>query len=199
MPRNDEDEPERGESGRMRVRRVLIEPLARAGLRRRPRVTAEEHDAALRRLEERLAYLGKGDLIVLVEIVERSAGGDARNLWPDEVSIRNWAAQLCPPPDEESRLVISWLGSAAGRRAWDEGEEIAVALRKHLRRAGRPPSDFDWTRIRREAAEWAHRRLVVAERIESGTAGDADLDWSDGLIRAIGEVRHLVFGAGGST
>lgn len=197
MQRDDEDERERAESGRMRVRRLLIEPLARAGLRRRPRVSAEEHDAALRRVEERLAYLGEAELGVLAEIVERSAGGEARNLWPDEVSVRNWAAQLRPPPAEDSRLVVSWMGSAAGRRAWDEGEEVAVALCKHLRRIGRPPTDFDWTRIRREASGWAHRRVVVAERIEAGTAGEADLDWRNGLHRAIAEVRRLVFGTAG--
>ncbi|TPE47240.1 hypothetical protein [Amaricoccus solimangrovi] len=193
MQRDAEDEADRAESGRMRVRRVLIEPLCRLGLRRRPRISAEDHDAMLRRLEERFAYLDEPSLSVLCEGVERAAGGDARNLWPDEVSIRNWAEQLCRPPGGESRLVRSWLASAAGRAAWDEGQEVAVALRKYLRRHGRPPHDFDLVRIRREADAWRHKRAVIAERVDAGSAGQSDLDWERRFAEAVDLVRGLVF------
>lgn len=188
----------RCESGPARVRRVLIAPLERDGLRRSRRATVEDHAAFLHRLEERLAYLDEDKLAVLAEIVARLGQGPARDEWPTLVVIASVAADLAPPPDEDGRLVVSWMASAAGREAWAEAPEVAVALAKHLRRVGMPPKEFHWVAIRREAAEWRRRADVLAERRRSGwETGPEDAAFLKGLDAARERTRRLVFPAAG--
>jgi hypothetical protein len=181
------------ESREARVRRVLIGPLEARGLRRRKRATAAEHAAFLERLVRRLAYLGEDHLLTLAGVIERNAGGPDRAEWPAEVSIVNWAAGLEVPPDEDERLVPSYLRSAAGRAAWEEGPEVAVALRAHLRRWHRPPMDGDHRAIRRQAADWAHEQERIAENIRAGRASAAQLARAEAWRATVDRVRSMVF------
>lgn len=189
---------ERRESREARVRRVLIEPLQAQGLRRRRGVTAGDHAAWLDRLARRLAYLGEGHLAVLAESIAANAGGADRAEWPSEVSICNWAAALETPPDEDLRLVPSYLRSAAGRSAWEEGPEVAVALRAHLRRFRRPPVGGDWPMIRKQAAEWAHRQALIAEALQAGRATAEQVAQRDAWVATVDRVRSMVFAAEGA-
>lgn len=180
----------RPESDRHRVRRLLIEPLLAMGLRKQRRHSAEEQEALFDRLEARCGYLADGQLEALAEAVRRGAHGEARNVWPDEVSILNWAAALEPPPDVESRLVTSYLASRAGRTAWDEAPALAVVLRRHLKRAGCPPVPYDWVEFRSKARELVReeqrQRVLEAERGAS--------DWLEAWLAEVERVRVLVFG-----
>lgn len=153
-------------------------------------MSVAEHEAFLRRLEVRLGYLDADQLVALGAVIEANAGGAGRNVWPAEISIANWAATLQPPPEGEDRLVVSWLGSAAGLRAWEEGPEVAMALRRHLRRKRRPPGPHDMAAIRETAGDWRHRRDAAAERLASGLGGQAERD----LVRSFDETAELVRG-----
>lgn len=182
------------ETDRERVRRIMLDPLVGAGMRKQKRMSAGDHEAMLDRLERRLGYLSDACLEALADTVRRNAVGADRNVWPAEVSVMNWAAALEPPPDRDSKLVTTYLASAAGRRAWEEGPEVAVALRRHLKREGRPPHAYDWKLIRERAAEWAGwARHAEQLEAEGGLAGDQATrlgDWR----RTVERVRGLVFG-----
>lgn len=176
-----------------RVQAVLIEPLARMGMRRAGNVTAEDHAAFLGRLAEKLAYLVEGQLQTLREIVGRHGQGKARDVWPAEVSILSWAHALVPPP--ESRLVSSWMASVEGRRVWAEDPVLALALQRHLRVAGVPPQTRHadhWPAIRAKAAEWSRKRTRLLERRERAALAAEDAEWLAGLDRALEDLRGLV-------
>lgn len=178
---------------RERVRKLLVEPLQAQGMRKPRSRAAEDHQDFLDRLERRLAYLGADHLEALAEVVLRNAEGASRNVWPAEASIVNWAAVLEPPPDRDSRLVQSYLASAAGQRAWDEAPSVAVALRRHLRKAGRPPQEFDWIAIRRQAETWESEMARIREQVAEGSASSEQRERLDAWERMQDRVRSLVF------
>lgn len=181
---------------RERVRSVLIDPLIEKGMRKPKSRTGEDQEAFLDRLTRRLAYLGEGHLKTLAEAVERNAEGSARNVWPAEVSIVNWAATLEAPPDRDSRLVRSYLGSAAGLRAWNEGPTVALALRKFLRRSGRPPQPLEWHSIQRQGAEWAAEIARIEEFRRAGAMSVLQAERIEAFEALIDRVRSMVFHAG---
>lgn len=189
---SDDDAQDGQRARRDRVRRVLIEPLLDMGLRKRKGLTAEDQAAFLDRIERRLAYLGEGHLATLVEVVARNCEGPHRNLWPAEASIVAWASGLEPPPDEDSRLVRSYLGSAAGLRAWSEGPAVAMALRWWLREYGRPPRDCDWDAIRAKAVSLAGTRQRFEERRVEGTLTPDEAAWLERWAATLDRVRSAV-------
>lgn len=176
------------------VWRIVIGPLLGMGLRKPKSRSVEDQAEFLARLDRRLGYLSDAALDALAEVIRRGAVGDARNVWPDEVSILNWATAIEAPPDCESRLVISYLGSAAGRRAWEEAPEVAVALRAHLRRFGRPPlGDYDWEKIRGRADSWRRDMERIARLEEEGRLLGEHVAFRTSLLAAIDTARELVF------
>lgn len=178
-----------------RVDHLLIEPLRDAGLRKQRRMTAEGLEEMLGQLRRKLSYLSDASLEALREIVERHAGGAARNLWPDQVSILNWARALQEPPEGESRLVVNFMACEAARRFYEEaGIEGAIALRKFLIRQHRAPCSYGWTLIRQQAEEWRRRRSILRER--GGALSEADQTWLAGFEAAGTECRALMFPEG---
>ena len=178
---------------RERVRRLLIDPLVARGLRKRKGVSAEDHALFLERVERRLAYLPEHHLATLVEVLERNADGANRTCWPGEASIVAWAAGLMPPPDANSRLVRSFLASAAGLRAWEEDPAVAVALWVYLRQFGRPPLEGDWPGLRVQAREWLGKRARAVEARDAGRIGAEQAGWLEASDALLDRVRGLVF------
>lgn len=180
------------EAGRERVRERVIVPLARLGLRKRRGQTAADLAAVLEELCARLAYLSEGGCETLRETVLRLAGGERRNLWPEAATILNVAAQIEPPPDTVSPLVRSWLGSAAGRRAWARGPEHALALRRYLKRYGPPQADAAAAVIAADAADMRARVEAALRRLsadpQDGRAREIAGNWN----RAVREVGQMV-------
>lgn len=174
---------------------LLVAPLIDMGLRKQRRHTAEEHDAIMRRVAAKVSYLDEGQLVALAEVVARNAGGAARNVWPDEVSICNWAAAIEPPPESDSKLVRSYMASRAGRAALEEGIEVAVALRRHLKREGRPPSSWDWKMIREAADGWRRQRGEYMRAERDGRAGDVAKRWLAEFAKVADQARTLVQGS----
>jgi hypothetical protein len=195
-----------GESGRARVRRVLIGPLVGMGMRRRKGVSEAEQEEWLDRLEGRLAYLPEMHLRHLqATILRHAANGEARggvkarDVWPSEAAILNWARDLCLPPPEPPEILGNWMRSASerpdapgGKVVWARNPWEAVALARHLRRTGRAPHPHEWTAIGREGREYASefRRLEEAEKADGigNRAGELA-----GLRAALAETRALVF------
>lgn len=176
-----------------RVQAALIDPLTEIGLRRAQGVTVEQHAAFIARLAMRLAYLDEEPLGVLREVVVRNAQGPRRDVWPSEASILSWAHALQPPPAGDSRLVVSYMRSAAGRRAWEEAPELALALQRHLRQAGRPPLEHDWRLLREQARDWSRRRGLLAERRERRGPVPEDEQWLAALADELEAVRARIW------
>ncbi|GMG82599.1 hypothetical protein LNKW23_18120 [Paralimibaculum aggregatum] len=155
---------------RRRVRERLLDRLREAGLRKPKGVRAEEHEAMLDRLPERLAYMSAASLDALAEAVIERAEGANRNLWPGEVAVLNIARQIQRPPVDRDRLVLTYMASAAGRAAWDRSPWEALALSKWLREYGAPQKDRHWERIGEEAAGIARRVEWLRRQKANGDA-----------------------------
>jgi len=179
----------RRDKGSERVETCLIAPLREMGLRKQRRQTAEALEEMFERMRARLSYMSGSGLETLREAVLFRAGGKARNLWPDEVSIYAWAHALEPAPVTHSPLVRSYMASAAGRRAWARDPFEAAALLRYLKRAG-APEEAGWSGIARDA-ERMRDKVRWAERSDD-PAGRAVLAvWAE--VRAM--VARLVEGA----
>ena len=161
--------------GKERVRVNLIEPLVKGGMVRKRGTSVEEHQKMLDRLEARLSYMTADNLGALAEVLECNAGGKQKNVWLAEVSIYNWARSIQFPPASESRLVRSYLQSAAGDAALSGG--YLVELFAHLKRHGRPPYEYELKVIREEAENNRGQRERIKREQEVGRASQQELNW----------------------
>lgn len=167
----------RPESKRDRVRRILVNPLVDAGMRRQPRMKADAHQAFLTRLTDKLSYLSDLHLRGLAERIAKSAKGPDRNQWPDEVTIVNWAHFLALPPPKKCPFTVSVLRSRAGVRARQLGyhAELLIALRE----GGPPFSKYDTRWMPDAARENREEVRRVSEAIRLGTATVERRQWLD--------------------
>ncbi|MEC9434482.1 MAG: hypothetical protein VYD87_16380, partial [Pseudomonadota bacterium] len=174
-------------------RELLIRPLEARGLRRKARVKAEDHARTVERLVERLAYMTPEGLGTLAEVVHRMAVGARRDEWPSEQVVLRFADGIEPAPPASDRLLTSYMASAAGARAWAESPFLAAALASFLVKRRRPPSDPEWTLLRRRAAD--RRREVEAAGRREAEGRDSDADRRELAAWAMSEprVRALVF------
>lgn len=163
--------------GKERVRQTLVQPLTARGMQRASGVTVAVHEAQMDALAARLAYMTADNLLALAEVVEMNATGKARNRWPSELVICQWARQLQPPPPSDSHLVTTYLRSGAGRRARAEGwlVELYVYLKKH----GRPPNEYSIREMKIEADTNMRRRARLQDAVRSGTLDPDDRRFQD--------------------
>lgn len=134
------------------VREKLIGPLM--SLPRPKRVSAADHEAALAKLAQQLAYLSPRALDGLCELaLVTSAGGKA---CPAVDLIRSWAYQIERPPITSSDYALSLMASAMGREAMETG--YAVELLRHARRFGPPPGKYVISDLRDQARVNLRRR-----------------------------------------
>jgi hypothetical protein len=166
---------EDGKEGKAKVRDLLIQRVAEAGLVRAKGVSADMHDAYLKRLESQLAYMSAENLMTLSELVIENGQGPSRTVWPSEVIVMNFARALQAPPPAQRRIISSWLASVEGPVA--EAGGYLVELYRFLAKHGRPPMQMD-NREMREAARDNNRRCdLIADRIDRGTVTEDDRDW----------------------
>lgn len=163
-------------TGKALVKATLIDPLIVRGMKRKAGQNVAAFEAMQESLQARLAYMSRGNLIVLAEMVERLAGGKLQDTWPSEITICNLARKLQEPVASESRMVRSYLQSGAGKAALAGG--YLVELFNYLKRYGMPPTnDYAFAMLREKGQESARRRALVAERIERGFVEPADQVW----------------------
>lgn len=168
--------------GKERVRQCLIDPLSQKGMVRKRSRSVDDHEVMLASLEARLAYMMEDRLMALAEVVERFAEGPKKNIWPAEVSIRNWAVRLQEPPAGQSRLVRSYLQSGAGDAANTGG--YLVELFFHLKKFGTPPNVYTASQIKQQAEENRRKRVAIQRDNETGRAAPRDLAWLQGYMDA---------------
>ena len=157
---------------RARVKALLIEPMRLAGVRRARGFSVADHEAAMVRLCDRLAYMTAANLETLAEtLIDTAPGG----IWPGEQVVMSFARGLEKPPPAGNKIFNSWLASVEGPQA--EAGGYLVELYRFLLRAHRPPFGNDEREIRSEAQANARRVELVRDRIARGTAGIEDRQW----------------------
>ncbi|WP_407496824.1 hypothetical protein [Pseudooceanicola sp. MF1-13] len=159
--------------GKARVRAILIDPLERRGMKRKRNVSQDDHARFLDGLSARLAYMAEDRLAALAEVVERMATGKLQDIWPSEVTIINNARRLQAPPVSQSRLVRTYLQSAAGDAA--EAGGYLVELMAYLKRVGNVPGQYAMDTIRKEADDNARMIERVTIERKQGRASPQDL------------------------
>jgi len=178
---------------RRRVAKLLVEPLVDDGMVRKRGVSVAEHEKWIEGLKTRLAYMDPENLAALRHGIARAAGGTHRNQWPSIITITNIAHPIQFPPDHDSDMVISYMASAAGWKAWNLGPTYAMAVRAHMRRTYRIPHKLSWPKINQHGEELARKSVLVSERIKAGRASDADRKWMEGFDDTMAHVKALVF------
>jgi len=169
------------ESGRVRVRRVLVSGLQADGLVRARGVTVAAHEAGIDRLCDKLAYLDEPLLIVLRDSVLRLAEGALRHQWPAFASVWNIAVRLQPPPDRETTIMTTWLVSRAGPAARSAG--YLVELYEWLRRHGVPPTEYALSQLRVEADDNRRLRARLERAVAADRASAGDRAWLEAYQR----------------
>lgn len=175
-------EQEKIESGRARVRRVLVGPLEAGGMVRKRGVKLEDHDKRIDALCGRLEYMSERGLEGLRMHLIRVAG--ARNQWPDQNCILSAAWAIEVPPPRDNAFAVSLMHSQMGRDAREGGWH--VELYDLARRIGPPPNRYSIKKLKEKSEENRDRVLRVSERIERGRATPDDrrfLDWYQALRR----------------
>lgn len=156
---------------------MLVKPLVSEGMVRKRGVSVEDHKKWIEGLKTRLAYMDPENLNALRHGIARAAGGTHRNQWPTILTITNMAHTIQFPPDHDSDMVISYMASAAGWKAWNLGPTYAMALRRHLRKVRLVPNEYTWRQINRHGEELARKSVLVGERIKAGRSSEADQKW----------------------
>lgn len=163
------------EPRRAAVRRLVLQRLDAAGMRR-PRTLDEAGFAEMRRrLVAHLDYLPDAALVTLADLLIRMAGGRDHNLWPDEATVRGRAEALLPAPVERAPIITSWLRSVEGPRAREGG--YLTELYRALLRSPQPPGAYGTARIVAEAEENRRWRAHLRDRAAEGSASAADHAW----------------------
>lgn len=178
------------ESKRDRVRRILINPLLRAGMRKQNKMKADQYSEMLTRLADKLSYLDELHLRGLEPKIIRHAKGKERNEWPAEVSIISWAYEVQSPPPRKCAYVVSVLKSKAGARALEYGylPELLMALRTF----GPPFSKLDLQQLAQTARANRQDLKRVREMIERGTAPLERRQWMDWYLRHEREAKAIM-------
>lgn len=170
------------ESGRARVRRVLIDPLKDKGMVRHPRMKTEVYGAMMERLAVRLAYLSEDQLVGLAETCIRMARGKAGNVWPEEVSILKWAWMRQPPPTSLSDYAASIMRSEMGRRARALGYHVELF---HLaQRVGPPPGKYQLSKLNEQGDVNRRKIARITDQVERGVRPmEEDRQWLDWYLQ----------------
>ena len=175
---------------RDRFRAAVIDPLLAMGMRKRRNMSAEAFEEQLAEIARRCAHMDPKWHDALREVIEHNAeegapgrGGRApRHIFPDQVTVLNWARALSPLGDR-SELVVTYMGSAAGAEAWARSEFEASELERYLERYRRPPCDQAPVIIRERGEEKAAQFARLQERAAKGRLREEDVHrlaaWKD--------------------
>ncbi|MEL6218887.1 MAG: hypothetical protein AAFR79_10525 [Pseudomonadota bacterium] len=187
------DAPREPKRSIVRVRECLIQPLVEDGLRKARNTRADKHDEFLKRLERDLDWMTAEGLTALRHSVLEKAEGERRNLWPSYATVWNIARVIEHPPDKRREMVLSWMRSNAGVRAWDLSPWHAVALHWYLETFGpanRGGSGESFAT--RKINEKADQLTRTVNRLRACTDADSSAKLED-LERQAGVVRKMVF------
>lgn len=157
-------DPERRESGRDRVRRLLFVPLGFRG--------AKGHDPAklqvyLDQLADDIGYLSDGGLTVLGQMMAGKGDGVQRCFWPPRGAFVAHAEIVQPRPLAELPALSRWFASIEGQRMVQDGT-LAETWLWFQRKKSPPFSPAHRAMIQQEADENRRRLQIIAERRDAG-------------------------------
>lgn len=178
------------ETKRDRVRRILIDPLLQAGMKKQTRMKQPEYEAFQIKLCDRLSHMSDKNLLGMVSFITRHAKGGERNQWPDEVSIVSCALSIQPPPPRSCPYVVSVLKSEAGQRAKTLGYHVELFM--FVRKFGPPFSKVNRKKLADEAQENRKEMSRVVNAIERGTALEERRQWLDWYLRHEAEALAII-------
>ncbi|WP_375698614.1 hypothetical protein [Pseudophaeobacter sp. TrK17] len=168
---------------KQRVRDHLVQPLTRLGLRRTSGVTVAQFDATIDELCGRLSYMTAINLDALAEQASRLAGGKDRSLFPSASKILAWAADIQPPEDSASPLLIAVFSGPLGSQAM--AEDWAPELRSYVRKERIWPKGLALDAIKERAREARRRLELIEEDLRRGRAPNpVDLDMQEKRVAA---------------
>ena len=101
--------------GEKRVRECLIDPLYRRGLARPTSLTKAQFEDMIGDICARLAYMSTTNLAALEEQIAANPGGKDKDRFPIGNMILEWAAQVQPPGDDASPLVVRCFQTSSGK------------------------------------------------------------------------------------
>lgn len=170
-----ETTPDRGETNRARVRRLLLDPL---GFRWPKTADAEAGARALDALADELAYMADAGLTVLAGILASKGEGSARCFWPPVATFRGFAELVQPRPVASMPALLRWFRSVEGPKARAEGTLVETFA--YFERHKAPPVTDGARRMVQVEAEANARRLrIVTEKRAAGIAvSPEDADWA---------------------
>lgn len=184
------------ETRRDRVRRLFIHPMQELGWRKPGNVRAEDHEAMLVSLCDRLAYLSDESFAVLRQNLRVRGAGKDHDLWPRPAIILALANLVQYRPLTEVPAVLRWFRSRAGTDADANGrlvEEYGFWLRYN-----RPPANASEHKIVADRAVRNRARVDLCHdrRRRDIDPGPGEAEWVERYLAREAELRQLVRGEG---
>lgn len=178
------------ESGRDRVRRLLIAPLQGAGMRFKK--GAKNEQGQLDQIVDDLTYMSDQGLADVRLSLRTKGQGVDRCFWPARVTILALAELREARPLSELPSLLRWFASDAGRRADDAGRLVAEYW--FWTKNKRPPLHAqELKQISDRAAGHAAKLALLEERDKRGRLDDpSDQVWLSRYIERRAYVSGLV-------
>lgn len=179
------------ESGRDRVRRLLIDPLAEAGFRHPIRTPEDKARAHLDRIADALGYMSDANLARLRAVLQTKGAGAARDFWPSLACVLGWAEVVQPRPLEEVPELARWFRSRAGTAALEGGRLVAEFQWWQAKKAP-PRNERERFLVRERAQGHAERAELARDRLRRGVPLRPEeaqwLDWFEATEARIAEL-----------
>lgn len=182
------------ETKRDRVRRLMIGPLQKLGMRFPKAVAEADGKKTLDRICDEMAYLSDENLRRMAEYMRTKGEGSKKDFWPSRKSFIAFAEVAQPRGLDELPALLGWFASEAGKKALAEGR--LVAEYQFWQKHKMPPvTDGQKRQVEIDAGEMNSKARKVRERIARGVAPFGDdgqwLKWFDAMeVRVRGYVEN---------
>jgi hypothetical protein len=176
------------ETKRDRVRRLLIDPLAKRGFRFPRAVPEADGRATLDAIADAVAYMSDLGLERLRVCLESKGDGSRKDFWPSRACFETFAQIAEPRPLPERPTLLRWFASEAGAAALRDGRHVSEYLFWQSK-AHPPVNDRDRRLIAERGRDMAARAARISERMGRGLSVDPDdqgwLDWYRALDQRV--------------
>jgi hypothetical protein len=187
------------ETNRDRVRRLLIAPLQRDGMRFPKDVSDDVQRKRLDQVADDLAHMSDHNLGRLMLCLRTKGDGSAKCFWPGRVTIIGYAEAAQPRPIADNPRLRSWFASAAGARAAGEPGRLVAEFEFFERHKHPPFAPQHQSRIKERAANLAHRVERIADREGRGAAlSPEDAAWIVHYRKRLGMITSWLDDADGA-
>lgn len=166
------------ETKRDRVRRLLIDPLARDGMRFKAQVSPEDQRKRLDRMADDLTYMSDANLSRLRITLSTKGDGAKGDFWPRRVTVLKFANMAQHRPIEDIPGFRSWFASAAGVEAARVPGLLQAQYLFWCREFHPPVADVHARAVTMKAKELAEREGYLNRRLAEGAClSPQDAEW----------------------